>query len=208
MSRILVADDHPFFRLGVEAVLRMGGHQTVAMADDGDETLEAITREDPDIVLLDIRMPRQDGIATLQELRKRGDNRPVIILTVEMTNDQLLDALRAGVDGIVFKHHSEARLLKAIDAVTEGLRYIDNELFDKAISHASTEGAPSRLSKLTPKELNVAQQVARGLRNREIATAMSTTEGTIKVYLHSIYTKLGISNRTELATIALSETKD
>lgn len=186
----------------------MGGHQTVAMADDGDETLEAITREDPDIVLLDIRMPRQDGIATLQELRKRGDNRPVIILTVEMTNDQLLDALRAGVDGIVFKHHSEARLLKAIDAVTEGLRYIDNELFDKAISHASTEGAPSRLSKLTPKELNVAQQVARGLRNREIATAMSTTEGTIKVYLHSIYTKLGISNRTELATIALSETKD
>ena len=204
MSRILVADDHPFFRLGVDAVLQMGGHEVVAMTDEGDATLEAIERQNPDIVLLDVRMPGRDGIATLQALRKRGDNRPVILLTVEMTDEQLLAAIRAKVNGIVFKHEAEDRLLKAIDAVGNGLRYVDDELIDKAITQASSATPSPSLKALSPKELEVAQHVARGLRNREIATFLGTTEGTVKVYLHSIYTKLGISNRTELA-IKLNE---
>lgn len=207
MSRILVADDHPFFRLGVDAVLKMGGHEVVAMTGDGDATLAAIEREDPDIVLLDVRMPCRDGISTLQALRGSGDDRPIIILTVEMDDDQLLAAIRAKVNGIVFKHDAEESLLKAIAAVENGLRYVDGELIEQAIAHASTTSLPSRLATLTPKELDVAQHVARGLRNREIAALMATTEGTVKVYLHSIYTKLGISNRTELAMITRSETK-
>ncbi|GGB98958.1 DNA-binding response regulator [Novosphingobium endophyticum] len=207
MSRILVADDHPFFRLGVDAVLKMGGHEVVAMTGDGDATLAAIEREDPDIVLLDVRMPCRDGISTLQALRGSGDDRPIIILTVEMDDDQLLAAIRAKVNGIVFKHDAEESLLKAIAAVENGLRYVDGELIEQAIAHASTTSLPSRLATLTPKELDVAQHVARGLRNREIASLMATTEGTVKVYLHSIYTKLGISNRTELAMITRSETK-
>lgn len=205
MARILVADDHPFFRLGVEAVLRMGGHEVIATADDGEAALAAAERENPDVVLLDIRMPVRDGISTVQALRERGDNRPVIILTVEMTDEQLLEALRAQVNGIVFKHDNEGRLLSAIEAVRNGLRYIDSELFDKAIVQAST---PSRLSGLTPKEMEVARHVARGLRNREIAASLTTTEGTVKVYLHNIFNKLRITNRTELAAIALSEMKD
>lgn len=205
MSRILVADDHPFFRLGVDAVLQMGGHQVVAMTSDGDATLDAIERENPEIVLMDVRMPGRDGISTLQALRERRDDRPVILLTVEMTDDQLLSAVRAHVNGIVFKHDAEDSLLKAIDAVKSGLRYLDDKLIDKAIAHASTASPASRLATLTPKEQDVARHVARGLRNREIATLMTTTEGTVKVYLHSIYTKLGISNRTELAMIRLNE---
>lgn len=177
----------------------MGGHEVVAMAGDGDAALEAVERENPDIVLLDVRMPGRDGIATLQALRKRNDNRPVILLTVEMTDDQLLAAFRAKVNGIVFKHDAEDRLLQAIDAVEGGSRYVDDELFDKAIAQAGVASPSSRLSALTPKELAVARHVARGLRNREIATLLGTTEGTVKVYLHSIYTKWGISNRTELA---------
>lgn len=208
MSRILVADDHPFFRLGVDAVLQMGGHQVVAMTGDGDATLEAIERENPEIVLLDVRMPGRDGISTLQALRERSDERPVIILTVEMTDSQLVDALRARVNGIVFKHDGEESLLKAIDAVRNGLRYVDGSLIDKAVTHARTVNAPSRLATLTRKEREVAQHVARGLRNREIAALMTTTEGTVKVYLHSIYTKLGISNRTELAMIRLNEPEE
>lgn len=207
VSRILVADDHPFFRLGVDAVLKMGGHEVVAMTSNGEATLEAIERENPEIVLLDVRMPGGDGISTLQTLRERGDNRPVIILTVEMTDDQLLAAIRAKVSGIVFKHDAEDRLLKAIDAVKNGLRYVDDELIDKAIALASAARPPMRLMALSPKEIEVAQHVARGLRNREIATLLGTTEGTVKVYLHSIYTKLGISNRTELA-IRLNEANE
>lgn len=205
VTRILVADDHPFFRLGVEAVLRMGGHEVIAMTEDGDATLETIERENPEIVLLDVRMPRRDGISTLQALRERGDERPVIILTVEMTDDQLLAAMKAKVNGIVFKHYGEDRLLDAIEAVKNGLRYVDGELFDKALGHASATSLPSPLTALSPKERRVAQEVARGLRNREIADLLATTEGTVKVYLHNIYAKLGISNRTELATIALKE---
>lgn len=207
VSRILVADDHPFFRLGVDAVLKMGGHEVVAMASNGDVTLEAIERENPEIVLLDVRMPDGDGISTLKTMRDRGDNRPVILLTVEVTDDQLLAAIRAKVNGIVFKHDAEDRLLKAIDAVSKGQRYIDDDLIDKAITLASTTRPPTRLMALSSKEREVAQHVARGLRNREIATLLGTTEGTVKVYLHSIYTKLGISNRTELA-IRLKEAKD
>lgn len=205
VSRILVADDHPFFRLGVNAVLQMGGHEVIAMTGDGDSTLEAIGRDNPEIVLLDVRMPGRDGIATLKAMRERGDERPVIILTVEMTDSQLLEALRARVNGIVFKHDGEDSLLKAVDAVRRGLTYLDSALIDKAVNHASTANSPSRLAVLTRKEREVAQHVARGLRNREIASLMTTTEGTVKVYLHSIYTKLGISNRTELAMIRMNE---
>ena len=205
MSRILVADDHPFFRLGVNAVLQMGGHEVIAMTGDGDSTLEAIGRDNPEIVLLDVRMPGRDGIATLKAMRERGDERPVIILTVEMTDGQLLEAIRARVNGIVFKHDGEDSLLKAVDAVRRGLTYLDSALIDKAVKHASNANPPSRLAVLTRKEREVAQHVARGLRNREIAALMTTTEGTVKVYLHSIYTKLGISNRTELAMIRLNE---
>lgn len=188
-------------------MLKMGGHDVVAMTGDGDATLEAIERENPDIVLFDVRMPGRDGISTLQALRKRCDNRPVIILTVEMSDDQLLAAIRAKVNGIVFKHDAEDSLLKAIDAVKNGLRFVDDELIDRAIAKASIASSPSRLGVLTPKELEVAQRVARGLRNREIANLLGTTEGTVKVYLHSIYTKLGISNRTELA-IKLNESDE
>lgn len=205
MSRILVADDHPFFRLGVNAVLQMGGHEVIAMTGDGDSTLEAIGRENPEIVLLDVRMPGRDGISTLKAMRERGDERPVIILTVEMTDAQLLEAIRARVNGIVFKHDGEDSLLKAVDAVRRGLTYLDSNLIDKAVNQAGVATSPSRLAVLTRKEREVAQHVARGLRNREIAALMTTTEGTVKVYLHSIYTKLGISNRTELAMIRFNE---
>lgn len=205
VSRVLVADDHPFFRLGVAAVLRMGGHEVIAMTGDGDSTLETIEKVDPDIVLLDVRMPGRDGISTLQALRDRGDDRAVIILTVEMTDQQLLDVMKARVNGVVFKHYGEDRLLEAIEAVKNGLRYIDGDLYDKALGFASAASAPSPLSALSPKERRVVQEVARGLRNREIAALLSTTEGTVKVYLHNIYAKLGLSNRTELASLALKE---
>ncbi|WP_231568280.1 response regulator transcription factor [Novosphingobium malaysiense] len=178
----------------------MGGHQVIAMTGDGHATLDAIRREDPEVVLLDVRMPGGDGISTLKALRERHDERPVIILTVEMTNGQVADAVRAGVNGIVFKHDSENRLLDAIDAVTNGLPYLDGKLIEHALS--TPPASPACLAILTPKEQEVADHVARGLRNKDIAALLETTEGTIKVHLHRVYTKLGISNRTELAMMA------
>src|SRR5690606_6321434 len=118
-------------------VLEMGGHKLVGAANDAAETHEIIGSANPEIILLDIRLPGPDGIALLRELRESGDDRRIIILTVELTDEQLLAAMQCKVDGIVFKHESEDKLLAAIDAVQSGLRYIDGELFDRALQTAS-----------------------------------------------------------------------
>lgn len=205
MAKILITDDHPFFRMGVNAVLEMGGHVVVAAANDAAEARTAIANSNPEIILLDIRLPGVDGISVLRELRGKGDNRPVIILTVELTDDQLLAAMQCRVDEIVFKHEGEDKLLEAIDAVQRGLKFIDGELFDRALATASKLSTSSVLDGLTRRERDVACQVARGMRNREIAETLNTTEGTIKVHLHKIYTKVEVKNRTELASIVANE---
>lgn len=201
MARILVTDDHPFFRLGVGAILDMGGHHLVATANDAAETRAAIESADPEIILLDVRLPEVDGISILESLRRAGDNRPVIILTVELSDQQLVSAIRQKVDGIVFKHEGETKLLEAIEAVQRGLRYIDSQLLDRAMDIASKESSYAPPGNLTKKEREIAKLVAAGLRNRDIAAKLDTTEGTVKVYLHNIYKKCSITNRAELAAL-------
>lgn len=201
----MITDDHPFFRLGVHAVLETGGHSVVASANDAGETLAAIKDSKPEIILLDIRLPGTDGISLLRDLRAKGDERAVIILTVELTDEQLLAAIQLRVNGIVFKHEGEKQLLKAIAAVQNGMRFIDAKLMDKALEIASSASTASRLAQLTAKEREIAHHVASGMRNREIASSMGTTEGTVKVYLHNIYSKFSISNRAELAALIADE---
>jgi two-component system nitrate/nitrite response regulator NarP len=205
MTRIVLADDHPFLRTGVEAVLTGMGIDIAASVDDGDAALEAIEREDPDVVILDIRMPRRDGISTLEEMRRRGDERPVILLTAELEDSALLAALKAKVNGIVFKDGAESRLHEAVTAVAAGESFIDPQLLSKAFDLAIDDGRRKPLEALSARELAIAQAVAAGKRNREIAETVGMTEGSVKVYLHRIYEKLGIDNRTELAILLLED---
>jgi two-component system nitrate/nitrite response regulator NarP len=205
MTRIVLADDHPFLRTGVEAVLTGMGIDIAASVDDGDAALEAIEREDPDVVILDIRMPRRDGISTLEEMRRRGDERPVILLTAELEDSALLAALKAKVNGIVFKDGAESRLHEAVTAVAAGESFIDPQLLSKAFDLAVDDSRRKPLEALSVRELAIAQAVAAGKRNREIAETVGMTEGSVKVYLHRIYEKLGIDNRTELAILLLED---
>ena len=205
MTRIVLADDHPFLRTGVEGALGSMGIDIVASVENGDEALEAIEREDPDVAILDIRMPGMGGIPVLEALRARGDNRPVILLTAEIEDSALLAAVKSRVDGIVFKHGAETRLHDAIKAVTTGERYIDQELMQRALDLAIENPRPSLMSKLSAREMQIAEAVAVGKRNRDIAEDIGTTEGSIKVYLHRIYEKLGVGSRTELAVLVLRE---
>lgn len=209
MTTVLIADDHKFFRTGVSAMLGAAGIDVVSSVGDGDAALEAIVEANPDMVILDIRMPGLDGVATLNELRRQGDERPVIVLATELKDDQLVAIMSAGVNAILFKDGAEEALLEAIEAVRSGKRYIDGAILDRAFRLAVNGGErqPVALSMLAARELEVAAAVAEGKRNREVADELGMTEGTVKVFLHIIYAKLGIGNRTELALMMSRHSK-
>jgi two-component system nitrate/nitrite response regulator NarP len=201
MTSILIADDHAFLRAGLEAVLGSLGYRIIASVADGEAALTAIERENPDLVILDIRMPQLSGVAVLETLRARGDTRPVLLLTAELDDPSLVGAVRAKVDGIVFKDHAAGTLQQAIETVLAGGRHIDLSLMDRAFTLASEAPSRTALEALSDRDLKIVEGAAAGLRNKEIAESLGITEGSVKVYLHRIYEKLGVGNRTELALL-------
>lgn len=204
MISVLIADDHAFIRAGVEAVLRGSRYAVVATAGNGDEALAAVQEHDPALVILDLRMPEKDGLATLRELRGRGDQRPVILLTADLDDENFLAAIKSGANGIMLKDGAEDRLLACLDAVHEGQHWIEPELIGRAMS-LTADGLPaSPMALLAPREQEVARLVGEGMRNSEIAAALGISEGTVKVHLHSIYHKLEIRSRTSLAILVNS----
>jgi len=208
MTRVVLADDHPFLRAGVEAALTAGGIEVAASVEDGEAALAAVLRVDPDVVILDIRMPGMSGVAALTAMRASDDNRPVILLTAEIEDAELLAAMKAKVDGIVFKHGAGEHLLKAVQVVASGQRSIDSVLIVRAFTLAMETPKTLLVDLLSSRELQIADAVAVGKRNREIAAGIGMTEGSIKVYLHRIYDKLGIENRTELAVMMLEQRRN
>lgn len=201
MTTILLADDHPFLRAGVEAILRGTAYEIVATVAHGSEALQAIKAFDPDICLLDIRMPDMGGVEILEHIRAAGDSRIVVLLTGELGDAALVSAVRAKVNGIVLKDSASDELITALDTVVAGGQAIPPELLQRALA-LSVHGRTRSLNMLAPRERQIATLVGQGMRNREIAVSLGMSEGTIKVYLHAIYQKLGIDNRTELALIA------
>jgi two-component system nitrate/nitrite response regulator NarP len=208
MIPVLVADDHGFIRAGVEAVLRGSRFQIVAATASGEETLAAIAMHDPAIVLLDINMPGMNGVQTLEALRARGDRRAIVLLTAGISDRQLLAVMRAGVEGIVCKDGAEGELIDVLEKVHAGGKAVDAALLQRALDlslSAETGGPHERLNQ---RERRIARLVARGMRNRDIGGELGIGEGTVKVYLHAMYQKLGIENRTELALLAVNDPAD
>ncbi|MCC6940623.1 MAG: response regulator transcription factor [Novosphingobium sp.] len=204
MIPVLVADDHGFIRAGVEAVLRGSRFSIVAGTASGEETLDAIKTHDPAIVLLDINMPGMDGVQALETLRERGDKRSVVLLTAEINNQQLMSCMRAGVDGIISKDGAEDDLVNVLEVVHSGERAISPKFLQRALDLSLKPETQGPMAKLNPRERKIAALVARGMRNRDIGEEMGIGEGTVKVYLHTMYQKLDIDNRTELALLAVS----
>ena len=201
MTNVVIADDHLIFRQGVEAALDAAGYKVVGSVGDGATALAAVAETRPDILILDIRMPGRGGVSTLERLREAGDRTPVVILATEVDDDALIAAMNAGADAIIRKDCAEHRLFDAMKAVREGARFIDGDLLERAFALAQGKPRTTPLDQLTERERKIAHEVAQGCSNREIGVKMSVTEGTVKVYLHNIYTKLGLKNRTELAML-------
>lgn len=206
MINVLIADDHPFLRAGLEAVLRTAGMAVVASVADGDAALAAISEQDPDVVVLDLAMPGRDGVATLAAMRERGDQRPVVILTASIDDQQLLAAVEHGASGIALKEDAEDFLIDCIRSARKGQKTIDPRLTSRIADLISGTKPKRRIDVLGRREKEIVERVALGLRNRQIGEQLSMSEGSIKVYLHTIFEKLSVKSRTELAILFHEET--
>ena len=199
MTSVVLADDHAFLRTGVEALLRSAGIEVLASVENGQRALDAVAQVDPDVVVLDIRMPVLDGIATAQALRASNDNRPIVLLAAEVFDEHIQPIIEAGVNAVVMKHCAEQRLIDAIRTASEGHISLNHDIMGRALSLGDARQGPAWVAKLTRRELQLVELVADGLRNQEIADRLSITEGTVKVTLHGIFSKVGAGNRTVLA---------
>ena len=196
MTTILIADDHPMIAQALEMLLRGTSYQLVGRARNGADTLEHVERLKPDILLLDVNMPGKSGIDILRRIRRDDPRRRVILLTAGMDDAQLVAADKLEPDGIVLKTSDPALLLQSLDAVRDGNSWVDPEV---ALRIGAVKARGSTGPSLTPRERDLVDLVRRGMRNREIADELGVTEGTVKVYLHALFDKLGVDNRTELA---------
>jgi two-component system nitrate/nitrite response regulator NarL len=195
MTTILLADDHPMIQAAVEAMLRGSDYRLVGKATSGAEALRAIAEHDPEMLLLDVQMPEGGGLDVLRELRGRGDQRPVILLTASIDAAGFAEALSLKVEGVLLKTSDPALLIDCLDSVRGGEEWIDPVLQAEATRAPVDRGK----SLLSPRETELVQLVRQGMRNRDIAAKLGITEGTVKVYLHSVFEKTGVANRTELA---------
>lgn len=203
MTRIFLADDHPMIRTALEVLLRDTEFEIVGMAGTGDETLREIDRLRPDILLLDLQMPGGNGMEVLRRIRAdqekpRNGSPKVILLTAAIDDSALLEAKSLKVSGIVLKNSDPAYLLDCLDRVRHGRAWVDPELAERARRLAKTVRGATHAA-LAPRERELIRCVRMGLRNRAIAEQLGVTEGTVKVYLHAVFEKLGVRTRTELA---------
>jgi two-component system nitrate/nitrite response regulator NarP len=196
MMRVLVADDHPMIGAALDVLLRETDYDLVGRARSGADALAQVQRLKPDILLLDVNMPDGSGLEVLRQLRENRSSPSVILLTAGMDDGQLLAAANLEPEGVVVKTSDPAHLFECMEQVRKGERWVDPEIAERT-RHAKERAslAPS----LTPRERDLVELVRKGLRNRDIAAQLGVTEGTVKVYLHAIFDKVGVENRTELA---------
>lgn len=196
MTRLLLADDHPMIRAALEVLLRDTDFEIVGMAGSGEATLQSVEELKPDLLLLDVQMPGGTGIDVLRRLRAAKSQLPVILLTAAIDDAALLEAKALSVQGIVLKNSDPAFLLDCLDSVRNGRNWMDPEISARVRQLGARSG---RRVSLAPRERQLIGFVRKGMRNREIAEELGVTEGTVKAYLHAIFDKLGVNNRTELA---------
>jgi DNA-binding NarL/FixJ family response regulator len=201
MISLVLADDHPIVLAGLENMLRRERDcRVVASCVDGVEAMRAITRHCPDVAVLDLRMPRMDGLAVLRQIQKEKLATRTVLLAAVLEDDDLVEAVRLGVRGIVLKEMAPTLVVQCVREVHAGGQWLEKRSVSQAIEKLiRREEATRDMAKiLTPRELQIAGAVASGLRNKEIADKLGIAEGTVKIHLHVIYEKLKIDGRMAL----------
>ncbi len=215
MVRIVIADDHPIVRDGLKKLLLLeDDFEIVGEARDGREVLAKVQEVDPDVLLLDLRMPNLDGLAALQALQQTNKRTRVILLTGSEDKNEFVQAMRLGCSGIVLKHTASELIVKSIRKVNSGLVWLDSHTtaavmrqfstnLDGSSSSQGSGGKGRERSPLTTREREIVALVAQGYKNKGMAEKMSISEQTVKNHIHNIYHKLGVSDRLALALYAI-----
>jgi DNA-binding NarL/FixJ family response regulator len=206
---VLIADDHPTFRDGLARLLETStDFKVVGTARDGEDAIQLVAQLDPDILLLDLAMPRMAGLVALRELRDRWVRARIILVTAAIDRAEIVTALQLGAHGIVLKESASDVLFKSIRAVVAGKRWVGRtHVADLETTLRDLAAAEPRATRkhfgLTPREIEIVGAVVGGASNGNIANSFAISEKTVKHHLTNIFDKLGVSNRLELALFAV-----
>lgn len=203
--KVMLADDHILMREGIRQLLEFDGTiEVVDEASDGIECLEKITQSKPDILLLDINMPKKNEIDVLEEIKKKNIKVKVLILTVHNEVEYLLRAVDIGADGYILKDSESVELKKAINTIMSGETYIQPNLIPALNNKlVSRDNDKDKIDALTKRELEVLVCVANGMFNRDIAEKLDISERTVKNHITSIFKKIEVVDRTQAAVFAI-----
>lgn len=208
MTRVVLVDDQTLVRQGIRSLLSLSDEiDVIGEGEDGDAALELVATREPDVLLLDLRMPRRDGIATLEALAARGSTVPVLVLTTFDDDELVLRALRAGAKGYLLKDVTLEQLVSAIRILAAGGTLLQPGLTDRLFRAVSARPAGvdgfEQPEPLTTRETDVLRLAAAGYSNAEIASALHLASGTVKNHLSSVFLKLGVRDRTRAVLRAL-----
>jgi len=202
---VILADDHPLVLNGLYHLLREHpGFEVLERCSSGTEALAAVQRHRPDILVLDLLMPGMDGLAVARELSRLELAPNIVLLTAQLHEDQLIEALHLGVKGFVLKEMATKLLVECLRRVHAGGQWLEKDSANRAMAKMVRREAKGReiSTLLTPREIEVVRMVATGMTNKEIGAKLHIADGTVKIHLHNIYEKLNINRRAELVRVA------
>ena len=205
-TTVFLVDDHELIREGIKQLLELGGDiDVVGQASNGEEAIQMILKYRPDVVLLDINMPKMNGIDVLRRLKDLGVKSKIIMLTIHKDREYLLEAMKIGADGYVLKDSDAEGLMRAIRDVKSGKTYIQPSiasLLVEDVNNIDANGDSAKIDALTKREYEVLTLIAEGLSNKEIADKLYISEKTVKNHVSNILKKLDVNDRIQAAIFA------
>ena len=205
--KILLCDDQAVIRDGLEMLLNLEkDFQVIGVAQDGAEAVDLAAQKQPDLILMDLKMPIMSGIEATREIRTKFPNIKILVLTTYDDDEWVFDAIRAGASGYLLKDTPRQKIVEAIRGTMDGKSFVDPAIAGKFLNQvASKQTQPTSIltDKLTERELDVLRLIAKGINNSEIANQLHLSEGTVRNHVSAILEKLGVSDRTQAAVIAI-----